>query len=65
MASSVEWSPCFGSISERLRCGWQAREFLNEVCTDTLHLNEKTIKRYKNCNCELERPPKTDETFPV
>ena len=29
-----------------------AREFLNEVCTDTLHLNDKTIKRYKNCNCK-------------
>jgi ATP-binding cassette subfamily F protein 3 len=27
-----------------------AREFLNEVCTDTLHLHDKTIKRYKNCN---------------
>ena len=27
-----------------------AREVLNEVCTDTLHLHDKTIKRYKNCN---------------
>ena len=27
-----------------------AREFLNAVCTDTLHLHDKTITRYKNCN---------------
>ena len=26
-----------------------AREFLNAICTDTLHLHDKTIKRYKNC----------------